>query len=226
MSESNEIGIVVGVERLASNPLDFWLYVQDNNNVQLDDIVHLEITEEGEDEPRFIYGIIDEMKKSLEGTDFASDAELYPNKLPANLAEIAHVSVLRVQPQIFNPPSPGLTVYKATENKFKEALYEDVMDRTFVLGHTRTGLSQEEVIYGNLDFLDGESGAHVNISGISGVATKTSYATFLLHSIFSSLEMNKKANTHAIIFNVKKTRKRKQTAGEYWQNISFLSHYF
>ena len=23
-------------------------------------------------------------------------------------------------------------------------------------------------------------------------------------------------------FNVKKTRKRKQTAGEYWQNISFL----
>ena len=64
MSESNEIGIVVGVERLASNPLDFWLYVQDNNNVQLDDIVHLEITEEGEDEPRFIYGIIDEMKKN------------------------------------------------------------------------------------------------------------------------------------------------------------------
>ena len=48
MSESNEIGIVIGVERLASNPLDFWLYVQDNNNVQLDDIVCLEITEENQ----------------------------------------------------------------------------------------------------------------------------------------------------------------------------------
>ena len=48
MSESNEIGIVIGVERLASNPLDFWLYVQDNNNVQLDDIVCLEITEEND----------------------------------------------------------------------------------------------------------------------------------------------------------------------------------
>ena len=206
MSESNEIGIVIGVERLASNPLDFWLYVQDNNNVQLDDIVCLEITEENQNEPRFIYGIVDEMKKSLEGTDFASDAELYPNKLPSRLAEIAHVSVLRVEPQIFNPPTPGLAVYKATDNKFKEALYEDVMDRTFVLGHTRTGLAQEEVIHGNLDFLDGESGAHVNISGISGVATKTSYATFLLHSIFSSLEQHekkKRANTHAIIFNVK-----------------------
>ena len=63
MSESNEIGIVIGVERLASNPLDFWLYVQDNNNVQLDDIVCLEITEENQNEPRFIYGIVDEMKK-------------------------------------------------------------------------------------------------------------------------------------------------------------------
>ena len=64
MSESNEIGIVIGVERLASTPLDFWLYVQDNNNVQLDDIVCLEIIEENQNEPRFIYGIVDEMKKS------------------------------------------------------------------------------------------------------------------------------------------------------------------
>ena len=40
--------------------------------------------------------------------------------------------------------------------------------------------------YLNLDFLDGTRGAHVNISGISGVATKTSYATFLLYSLFES----------------------------------------
>ena len=30
-----------------------------------------------------------------------------------------------------------------------------------------------------------------------------SYATFLLHSIFSNLESTNKANAHAIIFNVK-----------------------
>jgi len=38
------------------------------------------------------------------------------------------------------------------------------------------------VIYGNFEFLDGSRGAHINISGISGVATKTTYATFLLYS--------------------------------------------
>jgi hypothetical protein len=36
----------------------------------------------------------------------------------------------------------------------------------------------------NFDFVDGTRGGHVSISGVSGIATKTSFATFLLHSIF------------------------------------------
>jgi DNA helicase HerA-like ATPase len=60
------------------------------------------------------------------------------------------------------------------------------------------------VVFANLDFLDGSRGAHVNISGISGVATKTSYATFLLHSLFTCGALGgEAANTHALVFNVK-----------------------
>ncbi len=56
----------------------------------------------------------------------------------------------------------------------------------------------------DLDFIDGTKGAHVNISGISGVATKTSYATFLLYSLFHSGVLGPAAtNTKALIFNVK-----------------------
>ena len=59
-------------------------------------------------------------------------------------------------------------------------------------------------LYANLEFLDGTRGAHVNISGISGVATKTSYATFLLYSMFHSGVLGAEAvNTKALIFNVK-----------------------
>ena len=67
------------------------------------------------------------------------------------------------------------------------------------------GLSRDgEPMYINLEFLDGRRGAHVNISGISGVATKTSYATFLLHSIFTSGALEARSiNTKALIFNVK-----------------------
>jgi DNA helicase HerA-like ATPase len=56
----------------------------------------------------------------------------------------------------------------------------------------------------NLEFLDGTRGAHVNISGISGVATKTSYATFLLYGLFHSGVLGAETrNTKALIFNVK-----------------------
>ncbi|MBX3167543.1 MAG: hypothetical protein KF760_09020 [Candidatus Eremiobacteraeota bacterium] len=43
-------------------------------------------------------------------------------------------------------------------------------------------------------------GAHINIAGISGVVTKTSYALFLLYSLFHSLAGEK---SRAILFDVK-----------------------
>ena len=59
-------------------------------------------------------------------------------------------------------------------------------------------------IYVNMEFLDGTRGAHVSISGISGVATKTSFALFLLHSIFRSGALGARAvNAKALVFSVK-----------------------
>jgi DNA helicase HerA-like ATPase len=81
-----------------------------------------------------------------------------------------------------------------------EALYFDQMARRVAAGLTRDG----EPVYLDLDFLDGSRGAHVNISGISGVATKTTYALFLLYSLFHSDVLGRFAtNTKAIVFNVK-----------------------
>ena len=74
------------------------------------------------------------------------------------------------------------------------------MERRVAVGLTRSG----ESVYANLEFLDGTRGAHASISGISGVATKTSYATFLLYSLFHSEALGADAvNAKALIFNVK-----------------------
>src|SRR2546428_13403058 len=74
------------------------------------------------------------------------------------------------------------------------------MERRIVIGLTRSG----EPVYANLEFLDGTRGAHASISGVSGVATKTSYATFLLYSLFHSDALDRDAvNSKALIFNVK-----------------------
>ncbi len=80
------------------------------------------------------------------------------------------------------------------------ALYYDRMEeQRLPVGLLKNG----EVAYINFEFLNGFKGGHVNISGVSGVAAKTSYATFLLHSIFQSAANRQKANTKALIFNVK-----------------------
>ncbi|MEX2235942.1 MAG: ATP-binding protein [Dehalococcoidia bacterium] len=108
----------------------------------------------------------------------------------------------RVEPEIFVAPFPGEPVFKSEGDQRDEALYFDKMlkDRTaFCVGFSRDG----QLIYGNAEFLDGRLGAHMNISGISGVATKTSYALFLLYSLLNSEVIRNPANSKAIIFNVK-----------------------
>ena len=71
------------------------------------------------------------------------------------------------------------------------------MKRKIPAGLTRSG----QVVYLNYDFINGREGAHISISGMSGVATKTSYALFLLYSIFQKADDRTKI--HGIIFNVK-----------------------
>ena len=51
-------------------------------------------------------------------------------------------------------------------------------------------------------------GAHVSISGISGVATKTSFALFLLHSIFRGGALPNAHNAKALVFSVKPLARR------------------
>ena len=98
------------------------------------------------------------------------------------------------------PPLPGTPVRRAVGAERSEALFFDGMERRLPAGLSR----DDEPLYLNLDFLDGTRGAHVNISGISGVATKTSYATFLLYSLFESGVLGPEAvNTKALVFNVK-----------------------
>ena len=73
-----------------------------------------------------------------------------------------------------------------------EALYFDTMEERLVAGVARDQLP----IYIDLSFLDGRRGAHVNISGISGVATKTTYASFLLYALFHGQRARQRGGQH------------------------------
>ncbi|WP_036410949.1 ATP-binding protein [Mycobacterium gastri] len=145
-------------------------------------------------------GIVTQVRAQHEGASFSSDVFLISDGvLPARVQEIAEVTTTRVEPELYVPPRPGSIVRRATGPERFQALYFDQMERRIPVGTGRDG----EIIYVDLDFIDGTRGAHVSISGISGVATKTSFALFLLHSIFTSGVLPNAHNAKALIFSVK-----------------------
>jgi DNA helicase HerA-like ATPase len=195
---SEAVGRVLGT--VDAMPLDFWLGVAEGQYVQLDDVVVVE-TPLPDGRKIRLFGVVDVVRARHEGARFDSDVFLIEEGvLPASVAQAAHVRVTRVEPEVFVPPRPGQEVARAAGVDRDQALFFDKMERRLPIGLSRDG----EPVFANLDFLDGTRGAHVNISGISGVATKTTYATFLLHGLFTSGALGgRAANTHGIIFNVK-----------------------
>jgi len=197
-------GLVLGTEQESSSPLGFSVFVAPDRYLQLDDVVHVRT---GLPDGRSIdvYGVVDEVSARHEGVQLTSDVALVrEGVLPAEPVVSAHVAVTRVDPEIYVPPMPGDAVRIADGEARSRALFFDGMERRFPFGLARGDLAEVEPVHGNLDFLDGRKGAHVNISGISGVATKTSYATYLLYALFEGRRLGDlTTNARALIFNVK-----------------------
>ncbi|GIU93310.1 MAG: ATPase [Acidimicrobiia bacterium] len=196
--ETDQVGRVLGTED--ATPLEFWFGVGDDVAVQLDDVVATERRLPGGGSVR-IYGVVSQVRARYEGARYDSDVFLIADGvLPAEISEAAQVMATRFEPETFVPPLPGTPVRLAADSEREEALFFDRMEHRLPIGLSRSG----EPLYLNLDFLDGRRGAHVNISGVSGVATKTTYATFLLHSLFNSGVLGTRGtNTKALVFNVK-----------------------
>jgi uncharacterized protein len=181
--------------------MSFWVGVAEGQYLQLDDIVVTDRIVPGREEPVRLSGMVSQVKAVHEGASWGSDVFLIADgTLPAQIFEAAEVLTTRVEPEVYVPPLPGSPVRRATGAERDAALAFDKMDHQLPIGLGRDG----QVLFANAEFIDGTRGAHVNISGISGVATKTSYATFLLHSLFTSGVLGAEAvNTKALIFNVK-----------------------
>lgn len=199
-SAARHIGIVIGTKE--STPLECWVGVEESACIQLDDVLQILSVHPETGEEIAYYGLVDKVEKTLEGLNFNSDnVQVSKGLLPYSLSYLAHLTITRIEPEIYTPPQPGQKVYRAVGEAFDDALFFTQMKHRLPAGLLQNG----EPAWLNFDFIDGTKGGHVSISGISGVATKTSYTLFLLHGIFTApgLPSTKQRNAHAIIFNVK-----------------------
>ena len=195
---SDAVGLVVGTED--STPLKFAVAVAPDAYLQLDDVVVTQRDIPGVG-PVMTSGIVTEVRSRHEGASFGSDVFLIADGvLPAQVQEIAEITTTRVDPEVYVPPRPGEVVRRAQGEERARALYFDQMEKKVPVGLGRDGAP----VYLNLEFLNGVRGAHVSISGISGVATKTSFALWLMHSIFRSGVLGGGGrNSKALVFSVK-----------------------
>ena len=133
----------------------------------------------------FHYGLVVEVTGRVEGAEVASDtARLAAATLPGERFRRAEVQWVRTVPERFLPPLSGAPVWRSTAVHRERALFLDQMDEAERLP---LGLDMSnQPVYVAFSFINGDKGGHVSISGKSGVATKTSYALFLLYLLFET----------------------------------------
>jgi hypothetical protein len=133
----SEVGRVLGTD--PAHPLDFWVGVTDDSYLQLDDIVAVKTQVPGRGEIT-LYGVVDTVRAKYEGARFDSDVfRVAQGVLPVGIATAAHVSVTRIEPEIFVPPQPGQPAERAEGAQRDEALYFDQMQHKFAAGLSRLG---------------------------------------------------------------------------------------
>lgn len=200
MTEQRPVGRVIASEH--STTQEFRVVLNDDSYLQLDDMVMLETEVPGAGTIR-TYGVVTESEGFYEGAAFESDTFRIAGEgiLPAAKVRSARVAVTRVDPELWVAPDPGAEVYRAAGGERDKALYKDEMERPLPVGIGKDG----EPVYADLDFFDGRKGGHMSISGISGVATKTSYALFFLRMLTAHPEIlgEGAANLRVLVFNVK-----------------------
>ncbi len=198
-----EIGLIDG--SVPASTRGFLVVLHDEAVVQLDDLLTTTQTLPDGTEVTH-YGIVVEGLGGIEGADLPSDTKRITatKTMPGITSRQVEVQILRTVPELWLPPAPGASVNRVSPAQRAEALFLDQMEQPLAVGVDQT----EEAVYADFAFLNGEKGGHVSISGISGVATKTSYALFLLYMLFEtekgrSLLGTSAPATRALVFNVK-----------------------
>lgn len=159
-----------------------------------------------DDSVLFHYGLVSEVSGRVEGAEMATDtARLAAATLPGQRYRRAEVTWIRTHPERYLPPSSGAPIWIASDIHRQRALFLDKMsdNEAIPIGLDMNG----QVVFFPYSFLNGDKGAHVSISGKSGVATKTSYALFLLYMLFETDDGKRArgASPHdrSVVFSVK-----------------------
>jgi hypothetical protein len=208
------LGRVVATERKPNTPHEFHFWTALDSPVGIGTIVRVEGAHAVNGHLPEIYGIVVE---GFSYTDLQSPMHdvLGHDSRPDNATLAATdrseirlytAAVLRQLPEEPLQPVPMGQVFLATDADVAVALrmdgyLKDGAHTGIPIGVYRAG-GTDAAIYLDADFVLGPEAAHLNISGVSGLATKTSAIEWILSSIFTHFP-EQKGSVAALCFNVK-----------------------
>jgi DNA helicase HerA-like ATPase len=207
------VGRVVATEQKPATPHQFHFWTANQTTIGIGAIVRVEGLGAG-DSGRLVYGVVTD---GFAYSDLATPLHdvVGAEGDPARAAENPTVrqeirlwtaAVLRQKPEEPLQPVPLGQVHVANDVDVAQALRMDAYlggaePSAIPMGLYTSG-ALEAPVYLDADFLLGPEAAHLNISGVSGLATKTSAVEFLLGSIFQHFPPHK-GRIAAVCFNVK-----------------------
>jgi uncharacterized protein len=211
---SEALGRVVATERKPNTPHEFHFWTAIESPVGIGTIVRVDGAQPMGGQIPHIYGIIVEgfsytdlitPMHDVLGHDGSPTTAGFASTERAEI-RLYTAAVLRQIPEEPLQPVPMGQVFLADENDVQVALRMDGYlkegaNTGIPVGVYRAG-GTDAVVYLDADFLLGPEAAHLNITGVSGLATKTSAVEWLLASLFKHFPEDK-GSIAAVCFNVK-----------------------
>ena len=204
------IGRVLAIENKPTTMDDFNFWMNADLQLHAFDIVRVERSDGSS-----TFGIIEDISHITDAQSFLTnfissdfgDVEINEPTLRIGM-NYAKAKVSFNDQNIYTPVHNNDKVYLADEDQILKALGLDKIKNPLVCGSLTMyeGTPEAITLPVNLNskFILGPEGAHLNISGISGLASKTSYAMFLMKSIQDQYMQAANDDSVAfIIFNVK-----------------------
>lgn len=206
------IGKVIATEKNPSTIDEFYFWTKQDMILNPFDVVKVSHLNQS-----VTFGVIEEISHITDTANFLADyvsndfgnvdTSDYTNRIGMNYVR---AKVIGNSINLYIPLINNSKVELADANEVSEALGLNNVKNPVTCGYLEMYSGQEDTIKlpVNMDsrFLIGPEGAHLNISGISGLAAKTSYAMFLLKSIQDKClkeEFEDDNDVAFVLFNVK-----------------------
>ena len=210
------IGKIIATEKMPTTVDEFYFWTDKERIIKPFDVIKVEhIPPSGSNKNSITFGVVEEISHFTDSPSFLAgyissdfgDVTHKPNTERIGMNYVK-AKVVGNTEGIFTPVLDGHIVSLADEDDVKKALGLDEIKNKLPCGYIDMYEPPDNIripVHFNSHFLIGPEGAHLNISGISGLAAKTSYAMFLMKAIQNQFLQNKRGNESVafVILNVK-----------------------